>query len=283
MLKKIIFLALLVVLLAIPVNASVLRYGLIDQDPDPVRAGEVVELKFKVENLWEETRYNVKVEIVPEFPFSLYSESAVREFGRIDGTKKGGDAIYFDYKVLVDHDAVDGEHEIVLVSNDGESITKLDDMFYVDIEKEEIALKPYIVSSNIIVGGNKGSFTVEIANRGGTDVEALELQLLNSYDYRLLSTSDYIYLGDLEADDTESEDFSIYVEKGIKEVKIPVQLKFEVEDKDYIEQYDLVLNLLTYKEAKKVGLVNGNYGSYIVIAIIIIIVAFIIIRRIRKR
>jgi hypothetical protein len=283
MMNKIILSAVMLVVLSFAVNAQVLRVGMVVQDPDPVRAGDVVEIRFKMENLWDETKYNVKVELVPEFPFSVYSGSNFRELGRVDGTRRGGDATYFDYKLRVDHDAIDGDHEVKLIIYDGDTIWKLEDMFFVDIEKEDIILRPYVVSSDLVTGGSRGSFTIEIANAGGTDVEALELELGDSLDYRLISTSNYIYLGDLEADDTESEDFNIYVDEGVETVSIPVTLRYEVDDKDYVDTYELVLNLLSKEEAKKIGLVKTSNVPYIIGAVAVIIVGIVLIRRRRKR
>lgn len=112
--------------------------------------------------------------------------------------------------------------------------------FFVDIEREKIALRPYILSSDLIIGGTSGRFTVEIANIGGWDVEALQLELMPSDDYKLLSTSEYIYIGKLEADDTESEDFLIYVDEDVTDVKIPLKLAYDVNDKEYEDTLDLI-------------------------------------------
>lgn len=281
--KKLLLMAVVAVLLSLPAHAQLLRVGMINQDPDPVRAGDVVKVRFKLENLWEETKYNVKVEIVPEYPFTLYTESGIKDVGRVDGTRRGGGAVYFDFKLRVDHGASDGDHEVTMRVDDGSSVTELKEQFFIDVEKEKIAVKPYIAASDLVTSGRSGSFTIEVANAGGIDVEALELTLLPSDDYRLLSTSDYVYLGDLKVDDTESEDFGVYVPEGKQGVSIPVQLDYVVKDKDYTERTDLTLNLLTMEEARKVGLVKKNNAPPLIGAVIVLIVAVVIIRRVRKR
>ena len=282
--KKLLLLVLCILLISMTVHAQALHFSLVGQDPDPVRAGDVVELRFKVENSWDQSRYDVKIEIVPDYPFSLYGESAIKELGRIDGREYGANAVLFDFKLKVDPGASDGEHEIKLRVHDGDQgIWELKNMFYVDVEHEEIEVKPYIVSSNLITGGKSGSFTIEIANSGGVDVESLELQLLASDDYKLLSTSNYIYIGDLEADDTESEDFNIYVNEGVTDVHIPVKLTYEYKDKEYNKDADLVLHLLTEAEAKKVGLAKSSNIPYFIGAVVIAVIAIFLIRRYRKR
>jgi hypothetical protein len=280
--KKLLLLLFVCVLVSMSVYAQggALHIGMVAQDPDPVRAGDVVEVRFKVENVWDETKYNLEVELVPEFPFSLYGDSIIKNLGRIDGRE----IVYFDYKLKVDPQAADGDHELTLRVHDGdEGIWELKDMFFIDIQQESVNIKPYIVSSDLITTGKSGTFTLEIANTGGVDVEALELELLPSKDYKLLSTSNYVYIGDVESDDTESEDFNIYVNKGTTEVHIPVNLKYKYEDHLYDTNADLVLHLLTQKEAKQVGLVQGSSAPSIIVVIIVGAVAIYLIRRYRRK
>ena len=274
----------LVVLMSMSVRAEALRFALLGQDPDPIRAGEIVELRFKVDNEWDMTKDNVEVEILPEYPFSLYGESGVKQLGRIDGREYGPNAVYFDFKLRVDPGASDGDHEIRLrVRSGGEGWWELKNMFFIDVNKEKIEVKPYITSSNLVTGGKSGSFTIEMANIGGVNVDALELWLLPSNDYKLLSASDYVYLGKLESDDTESEDFNIYVNEDVTEVNIPVKLVYEYNDEEYSKESQLILRLLTDEEAKKVGLVKSSNMPYILGAVVIVILAIFLIRRFRKR
>jgi len=257
--------------------------GIVNQDPDPVFAGEVVEVRFKIENYWKEIGDDVIVEIMPEYPFKLYSGEAVRNLGKLEGRQFGVDAVIVDYKLKVDEESVDGDHEIGFKVSVGEAIWYYDDTFYLDVEQEETILKAYVRSSDIIVPGIEGTISLEIANAGGRDVEFLQLELLKSEDYKLLSASNYIYLGNLESDDTESEDIDVYVPPDKTEVKVPIKLFYEVNDKNYEKKFDVKLNLLTKKEAKQIGLIKQSYGLPIFTAIIGVLVLFIIWRRKRKK
>ena len=124
---------------------------------------------------------------------------------------------------------------------------------------------------------------MEIANAGANDVKALELELLPSDDYRLLSTSDYVYLGDLDIDDTESEDFSIYVPEDITAVHIPVRLYYRVDDHEYQQDSDLTLQLLSKEEAQDLGLVERSSAVWYVILVVVVIIGIWLIRRLRKK
>jgi len=273
---------LIIILTSFSVSAQILRVDMIKQDPDPVRAGDVVKVTFKLENLWDETQNDVRVELLPEYPLSLYESSNVKNLGRVE-SRRTYDAVYFDYKLKVDADATKGDHELKMNLHVGDMTYKPDTIFFVDVDADKISLKPYISASDLVVSGRSGKFTIEIANTGGEDVEALELELLPSEGYKLLSTSSYIYVGNLESDDTESVDYNIYVPENVQVVKIPINLKYMVNDKDYEKDFELGINLLTMEEAKQVGLLKVSYTSYYVLGVVVLILLLLALRRIFKR
>tara|TARA_Y100000310_G_scaffold294203_1_gene324501 strand:+ start:12806 stop:13699 length:894 start_codon:yes stop_codon:yes gene_type:complete len=282
--NKRLFCLVIAIALVIPITfAQSIQVGLINQDPDPVNAGDVVEIKFKIENYWETTRDDVIIEIFPEFPFTIYSGSTKRNIGTLEGRQISTDSVIVDYLLRVDKNAVDGDHEINIAVNVGDTYWKYDDMFYVDVKKEKLNLKTYIRSSDLVIAGSKGSVSLELANAGGYDIEFLELTLLPSTDYKLLSTSNYAYIGDLDSDDTESEEFSIYVSEGISEVKIPIKLIYEINDYTYEEEETLNLKMLTSEEAENIGLIKISYARYIWLGLLIGIILLFMFKKLKKQ
>lgn len=282
--KKIAILALMVLLLLNTVSAaSLIKVVLLNQDPDPVDAGDVVELRFKIENSGETTREDVSLEIIPEAPFTLYSGDLIKNLGILRWDQLGKEAAIADFKLKVDPDAADGDHAIKVRVHSGTTSWIYEDKFFIDVEHERIKLKTFVRSSDIITANSKGTISVEVANAGGYNLEFLELELAPSDDYKLLSTSPYVYLGNLDSDDTEIEDFQIYVPDGKKEVSVPVLLKYEVNDQDYEDHEVLTLNLLSTEEAKTVGLIKtSNTLTYVLLAFIVILL-IVIWRKVRKR
>ncbi len=278
-----VFSTLLIVLLVAPIiSAQSIQIGLINQDPDPVHAGSVVEVKFKLENFWQETREEVIVEIIPEYPFSLYSGSKTKNIGVLEGRQSGSDAVIVDYQIKVDEHAVDGDQEIKVSLRIGETEWIYEDTFYIDVKKEKLNLKTYIRSSELITPGSKGKVSIELANAGGYDIEFLELTLLPSEDYKLLSTSNYAYIGDLDSDDTESEEFQIYVSEEISEVNLPVKVVYEINDYTYESEESLKLQLLTKQEAINIGLIKVSYAKQIWLGILIGLILLFIFKKFKK-
>lgn len=62
---------------------------LLSQDPDPVEPGQVVKVKFKIENEGAETKEEVIVKILPKFPFTVYNDVTEKNIGKLRGGKLG--------------------------------------------------------------------------------------------------------------------------------------------------------------------------------------------------
>lgn len=265
------------------VSAQSLQIGLINQDPDPVTAGDVVKVRFKVENLWETTTEPVVLEILPEYPFSLYSGDKTKNLGILHGRQTGITAPIVDYRLKVDEAAVDGDNQIGIKVSVGDTVWVYEDDFFIEVENEEIRLRNYVRSSNLIVPESKGTVSIEFANAGGYDLEFFEVWVLPSDDYKLLSTSNYVYIGDIDSDDTESEEFQIYVPEDVKEVNIPIKVAYEVNDFSYVSEETLTLQLLNSKEAESIGLIKSNTTSSVIWGIIIGLALLYAYRRYKKR
>ncbi len=367
---------------------------LISQSPDPVEPGQVVKLKFKIENEGTQTNEDVIVKINPKFPFSIYGDETEKNIGKLPASTTGGDAINFEFRVKVDEKAAEGDAEIELdvkIGNGGVSYT--DDEFLIDIQTHDAVLDiasitmepeqvppgqtaevsflvknladsllkdirfklnfagdlplapykssserilsqlgsgqqntlnfkiiaspdattglykvplnitfndekgnavsmddivavsvggkpkvhPFIKKSSVLQSNKEGTITLGIANAGATDVKFVELTLLPSDHYRLISTSDYVYIGDIDSDDTESEEFLIFINKKadgkrIETLQFPVRLKYlDANNREFQQQFDLKLNLFSSGELKKFGVLESNHiWAYILLLILIV-------------
>jgi hypothetical protein len=261
---------------------------LLNQDPDPVQQGDVVEARFKIENLGGATSESVVVEILPKYPFTLYSGEAKKDIGKLRAGQTGADAVIVDYKLKVDELAAEGDNEIELRLLTGyqTSISYVNNEFLIDVNDYDVPnLKVFVKENTILSGNSRGEITIEIANVDVADVKFLELTLLPNEEYMLLSSSNYVYLGDVDSDDTESEDFEIYV-KDIKENKltIPVNLKYQDSNENKYEQnVNLNINIYSSGELYKYGLKQRSIILPIVVIIIGAGIGYFYWRKRRKR
>ena len=269
-------------------STSDVRVTLLNQDPDPVEQGEIVEVRFKVENFGPEVLDDIQVEITPDYPFTLYTGSLIKNVGRLQARQVSTDAAIVDFKLLVDQNAVEGENEIELKLRVGPDITRVfdNDEFLIDVETEDVPdIRVYIRDRDVLKAGEGGKINIELANADIGDAKFTQLTLLPSEDYLLLSSSNYVYLGDIDSDDTESEEFSIYVNDNVKDsILVPVLVEYQDSDEiKYQERFDLELEIFSSAEITKFGLRERSNTRTILVIIVLIIAGYIYWRRRNKK
>ena len=260
---------------------------LLNQDPDPAKQGEIVEVRFKIENIGTSTLEDVEIHVLPSYPFTLYSGTAIRKLGKLPASQTGADAIIIDYKLKVDERAIEGETELELSVKLGNQIFMYDDNeFLIDIEEYDTPeIRVYLRETDILQPNSKGTITIEIANVDEADIKFLQLTLLPSEDYKLISSSNYVYLGDVDSDDTESEEFDIFV-KDVEEgkVNIPILLQYENSDEtEYEEEFEIVFDVYTSGELSKYGIKKRSYTATIIVIIILAIIGYFYWKKRKKR
>ncbi|MCH8328941.1 MAG: hypothetical protein IIB81_00945 [Nanoarchaeota archaeon] len=119
--KRIFILSLVLLLLINVVNAQSespnVKITLLNQNPDPARAAEIVELRFMIENIGDGQAENVELEIVPEYPFSLVEGyEALQNIGTLYAYQQEKNSLTLRYKLRIDKDAVKGQHVLKLRS-----------------------------------------------------------------------------------------------------------------------------------------------------------------------
>ncbi len=392
--KRIILLAILLLsmvtlaLADIPSKPQDVTATISSQSPDPVEPGEVVTVKFKIENDGKQTFEDAIVRVLPQFPFKVYGSSPEKNIGKLRSSSTGADAEIVEFKIKVDEAAVEGETEIeleielgttviqyindellidietrdavlditsitsspaqippggtsevsVMVKNLADSLLR-DIHFDLDLSKDSLPLapyqssskkildqldsnqqnalifniiadpeaapglykvpvnitysdekgnaylieetlalsvgdapsiKPFIKKSSVLKKNSAGTLTLGLANAGTTDVKFVEVYLLPSEDYQLISTSDYIYIGDVDSDDTESEEIEIFINRKAKTLDFPIRLKYyDANNKPFQQQFNLEMNLYSSSQLKKFGLVESSSSGFIFFLIIV--------------
>lgn len=138
-------------------------------------------------------------------------------------------------------------------------------------------------SSEVYTKRKAGKLIIKFINRGLTDIKFLTVTLLPSESYEIIS-SENVYIGDVDSDDYETAEFSVYVKKAEDgKVALPLSLEFKDANNDrYTENYNLELKLYSLSEAKKYGLRQGNSTLGIIITAAIIVGGFFAYRKWKK-
>ncbi len=388
MVLSIFFLSLLTAY-ALPISTGPdIKITLQSQDPDPVEPGQIIIVKFKVENDGKETTHDALITLLPAYPFKLYGDVAAKNIGRLRAGSTGSAAVIVEYKLKVDEAAVEGDTELelkivvgdsgvvyknnefliniqtqdpvleitsvrtvpehiapgstaelqIFVKNLADSLLK-DIKFSLDFSSPTLPLAPYQTSSlkrvpsldtdqqlpltfNILAdpgalpglykipvnityndeNGNRyiirdviavlvgdapdikaylkkstvqqsnkaGVITLELANTGTNDIKFMELILLPSEDYQLISPSDYFYIGDVDSDDTESEDISIFINRGADQLRLPVLLRYrDANNQQFEKQVNLEMGLYSSWTLKKFGILPRSTAGYYLLLLLL--------------
>jgi hypothetical protein len=164
-------------------STTALQMHMINQDPDPVRPGEYVDLKFRVINNGQQNAHNVKVEIVEGFPFSLDpGVSATKDIGTIGVLQRDAQGVVIDYKVRVASDAVLGRNKITIKYwYDGSSVVSQE--FIVDVRERDSGISIVGVSTTptMLIPGNDGRINIQLQNPSDLPLRDVTVQIgLNS-------------------------------------------------------------------------------------------------------
>ena len=402
--KKIILYIIAIFILAFAVQSVVtytspqLSVTLVSQSPDPVEPGEIVTVKFKIENAGTQSTEDAIVSIKPQFPFSIYGDVTEKNIGKLRAGTTGADAEIVKFKLKVADDAVEANTELELkvkagdstrsytnneflidiqtrdaileissikyepeqvppggqadikitVKNLADSLLK-DITFNLDFSSDDLPLAPYqstsqrqiavlnpnhqlplifkviakpdatpglykvplnmsyndaqgnsysvseilaisigdvpklntyIKKSAVMQNKAAGVVTIEVANSGATNVKFFELEILDSEQFSLVSTTNYFYIGDVDSDDTESEEITLYIKTKENIVNVPISIKYsDANNNQYSETLELPLNLYSTSQLTKFGVLAKSNNSLWVIIIILGLVGFFIYRK----
>ncbi len=94
-------------------DSEIIGISLVNQNPDPAHAGEMVELRFSVENSGGKEANDLEIELLLEYPFiEVPGEEYVKTIKTLSAYQADEDAVVIKYRLRVDKDAVKGTNEI---------------------------------------------------------------------------------------------------------------------------------------------------------------------------
>jgi len=153
---------------------------MINQDPDPADNGKYVDVRFKFDNNGSGIASDVEVEILPEYPFSLYSGTALRKIGTIQSRQKGDAGAIVKFRLRVDKNAIEGENEIKLRYRVDDQVWITPEEFFLDIEREEVIFAIGSLETEpekLIADTDDAKLSVELQNIGDGKAENVVVQV----------------------------------------------------------------------------------------------------------
>lgn len=140
------------------------KVSLISQSPDPVEPGDTVDVRIKVENLGDQAAKDFQLEIMPEYPFTLYnSEDKLKSLSSLSAGDEYG--INYKYTIKVDEKAVTGTSKLKFrYKYIGSSW--VESSFDINIQSAEalLLIKEIKTVPEVLAHGEKGTIYLALEN-----------------------------------------------------------------------------------------------------------------------
>lgn len=232
--------------------------------PERVEPGSSGEMTLTLENLAQSQFRNIDVNLdVEELPIAP-RETSRQRIGSINSNSEAS----ITYILDVDDDADNELHDLPITIN------------YQDQAGNQLSMRD---TTGINIGGfpnidvaveqsdirtpGQGTVTFRILNRGEGQARFAEIQLEDTEQIEIISEPS-IYLGSMIADDFQTAEFEVYVEKNIEnQVEFPVTVDYRDGEGDQTTEFNIERQLYTSEELQKYGLDDTNTPILLIIVI----------------
>ena len=263
-------------------------------NPEEVAPGEIVEVSLLLENMADSSIKDLRAELqltqrdvlstsvsYTELPFTPIDSTNVLMAKRLGPNEQK----LFTFQLRVDPDTDPKVYRIPL------ELTYSDEIGNTTYTEEGIiavvvAQKPDIMvsldDSEIYTPNSKGEVTIGIYNIGISKIKFSVLELLEGEGYKILSTPK-LYLGNIDSDDYETADFTLYIDEENPELNFMLDYKDEY-NKEHQDELSLILKTYSTKDAKKYGFIASNTNATVFIIILVLVIAgFIYFKKFKKK
>lgn len=156
-------------------NGPDIRISLVNQNPDPAAAGDVVELRLSVANQGKTAVNNLVVQAIPSYPFEeLNGENLTTTIGVLGQYQIGSDAQTIKAKLRVNDQTTAGTYNLkVRTYMVGQTSTYTEVMIPVIVDTRKNVQVIY-VDKTVIVPGQETPITFTINNVGKSELKNMQ-------------------------------------------------------------------------------------------------------------
>lgn len=207
-----------------------LQVSLLNQDPDPAKAGEMLELRFMLENTGGSELREQTLELLLDYPFvAVPGETYVRTVSTLGAYQQDSDALIIKYRVRVDENAVKGTNEIRLKRTSGTSDIPVISTFDVEIQGTEFA-QILNVNKAKIDPGKETPLNFTVANVGNSPLQNLVFSWSESAGTILpVYSDDTKYVSKLDVGESVVLQYTIVADVNADSGLYPLDLSLEYE------------------------------------------------------
>ena len=296
--KKLILTFMLGILISLACLSTVqaLTIKSVDISPREIAPGETAEIEVTLENNLNEDAEDISVSLVfrelvkdsfgnvvsvNEVPFAPYGSSNEETIGELKDDKSKR----VNFKIIALTDTKSGIYklplQIIYYDEDGDKHEK-DSLISITVNSEPII--GVSAEDGLLLKGQENEVRVKVINKGLSDVKFLEVEIGSSTYYTILSQKE-VYIGDIDSDDFDSADFSLYFkDNALSILNIPVSVSYkDALNNEYIEDFNLPVKVYTRKKAIELGLLEQSRTPIYAGVAGGLVILYIVYRKIKKR
>lgn len=268
--------SLVILLFVLPLVQAQITVDSFATAPDKVLPGQEIQLQLLLENVGEDDIEDIVVSIdLRDVPFVPVGSSTEKGVGTIrDGRDE---EVYFTLRALPE--AEPKAYKVPLTIAYG--TTRLTSIISLEVAAG-VHLQVLVEDSEIIAVGDQGKVILKFVNDGFSDIRLLKVILLESSGYTIISPSS-LYIGDVEAGDFETEEFSLIAQAPDPLLVLHLEYR-DINNNLLKEPKTVQLQAYTEEEALQFGLKKSTAGYVILAAaLLFFVIIFMIYRKVRKR
>ena len=229
-----------------PASDYDIAVNLINQESDPTEPGKFVDVRFKIDNNRTGEARDVEVEILPEYPFTLYSGKLLRKIGTLQSRQKGDVGVIVKYRLRVDKNAVEGENEIKIRYRIDKGVWIEPEEFFIDIQTfDAILVVESIISEDSMIPGISSLLKIRIKNMADSLLKDIKVKLdLGNLPLVPVGSTNVKTLYQLDSKESYDIEFNLVAEPDAESniYKVPLMLEyFDELGKSYLKNQTIGL------------------------------------------
>ncbi len=213
-------------------DSELVVISLVNQNPDPATAGDIVEVRLGVENRGGAAAENLVLEFVPQYPFiAVPGENNVKKVGTLKAYQTEADMKIVKFQVRVDRDATAGEYELKYKEyKEGKADTAGIGNINIEVKSKENAEVIHI-DKTTLVPGKQTPLKFSINNVGSAPLRDLTFSWINEDKIVLPVGSDNTkYVKYIDVGDSAELDYQVIADSNAEAGLYQLDLKLIYDD-----------------------------------------------------
>lgn len=236
--------------------------SLLNQDPDPVKPGDVLEISLSIENTGYKDIENCVIEVQPEYPFrTLTGEKLVENIGTLGKRSEDDRRKVVKLKLGIENDVNEGKYplKVRLYTTGDEDEASIIRELTIDIDSESNAEIEYI-SVEKLIPGEKTNLIFGIKNVGNSPLKNAMFSWECANDVILpVGSSNVKHINLIGIGDTENVSFEVLTNVNTKPGLYKLNMVLTYDD---IEELQTITEAGTVENQKRKE-IKSKAGIYI--------------------